>query len=606
MPDLHPAPPWRNAALALLVLLLFPFPALGASADGVRHFSTWITVNPDCSLSVKEYIQVAISSPASGIYRDIPVLRRAGYGFIRPTPLSVDGVKRNGRHIPFSSQEPNKGEHRVYMGDAEQTLEPGVSVFEWSYALEDMVSQAGDRDRIVFNVTGNRWPWPLDKVRVKITLPTGADQARLDAYQGLPGGRGKGEKPITLSPQGSYWVDSSAVIPPGEGVTMEISWSRVPMERSLGRSSLWALARANRSFGVTLAGVVLITAYFFLVWRRVGVDRPLGLVTARAVPPPGVHPAVAGKYLTIDADAAYVRATLLPMISRGLVHVERVEGVWHLVRGEAPDVQASDMESMVLQHLFAEGGRVALESKKKASAMRAVRQALLAWLRNAVVGKLVTDNIRFHYMGLGLAYAVGALAACLSDRPLAVLQAVGLSYGLVLGVLYPLVRYLCLRPIAGSFPMLAEDGGHVGLFMVTLKHVQRAGFTFTPEIVVFALTAGVAALFHHLLRQPTREGHALKKELYGFRLFLAGECLTDRCQGMDDRQRSELFVRYLPYALVLGTFREWEERFADILSLGVPAPLAPRDSGPAPGWKEYWTAFDKGLAVEERVKKSFF
>jgi uncharacterized membrane protein len=72
-------------------------------------------------------------------------------------------------------------------------------------------------------------------------------------------------------------------------------------------------------------------------------------------------------------------------------------------------------------------------------------------------------------------------------------------------------------------------------------------------------------LFGTLLRGYTKKGLAIKKEIEGFKMFLATtEQERLKIIGTPPTKTPELYEKYLPYAITLGVEQQWSQQFAPL------------------------------------------
>jgi uncharacterized membrane protein len=92
--------------------------------------------------------------------------------------------------------------------------------------------------------------------------------------------------------------------------------------------------------------------------------------------------------------------------------------------------------------------------------------------------------------------------------------------------------------------------------------------TSTSLILVIALVASVFfnALFHHLLKTPTRAGRGVLDKIEGFKRFLSAADGDRLSRAMPSEKTPEVFEKFLPYALALDVEQAWTEKFSGVLS----------------------------------------
>ncbi|HEU4498378.1 MAG TPA: DUF2207 domain-containing protein, partial [Sphingomicrobium sp.] len=205
-------------ALAALACLLLPKAA--AAEERVLKFDSNIAVGRDGTLDVTETIHVRVENVAinHGIYRDFPTKyqatggRRVRVGFELADTL-LDG-----------QPEPNKVETltngvRIRIGSAERTVAPGEHIYTIHYRASRMIGRFDTYDELYWNVTGNGWEFPIDRVSATITLPSPARFGQRAAYTGTQGSTEAAARVTTEEP-GSIRFEATRPLYSGEGLTV--------------------------------------------------------------------------------------------------------------------------------------------------------------------------------------------------------------------------------------------------------------------------------------------------------------------------------------------------------------------------------------------------
>jgi uncharacterized membrane protein len=87
-------------------------------------------------------------------------------------------------------------------------------------------------------------------------------------------------------------------------------------------------------------------------------------------------------------------------------------------------------------------------------------------------------------------------------------------------------------------------------------------------VLVLALVASILlhALFHYLLKAPTRTGRGALDKIEGFKLFLT-TVDGDRMSRIATAEKTpEMFEKFLPFALALDVEQAWAEKFSGVLN----------------------------------------
>jgi hypothetical protein len=219
---------WRQ--LALLVLLAFPSSASAqqgnmAGGERILSFISDIEVRPDASLDVTETIRIAARGDEfrHGLYRDFPTrYRRAGR--IVEVGFEVASVTRDGRPEPWRT-EPVTGGVRIVIGAADVLLAPGPHVYRIRYRTTRQVGFFGGFDELYWNVTGNGWPFAIDRAEARIRLPARVRFGNRAFYTGAAGSTEAAARVIAERP-GDIRIATTRRLGPEEGLTIAVAWRK--------------------------------------------------------------------------------------------------------------------------------------------------------------------------------------------------------------------------------------------------------------------------------------------------------------------------------------------------------------------------------------------
>jgi hypothetical protein len=219
---------WRQ--LALLILLVCPLSApaqQGNMADGERILSyiSDIEVRRDASLDVTETIRIAARGDEfrHGLYRDFPTrYRRAGR--VVEVGFEIASVTRDGRPEPWRT-EPVEDGVRIMIGDADVLLAPGSHTYRIRYQTTRQVGFFEGFDELYWNVTGNGWPFAIDRAEARIRLPARVRFGDRAVYTGVPGSTGNDAR-VTAERAGDISFATTRRLAPNEGLTIAVAWRK--------------------------------------------------------------------------------------------------------------------------------------------------------------------------------------------------------------------------------------------------------------------------------------------------------------------------------------------------------------------------------------------
>jgi uncharacterized membrane protein YgcG len=571
-------------ALLLLAGVVVPAGAAHAAGDeGMDSFVAVYDLQPDGSMKVTETITWRFPSGEQrrGIFRNIVV--RMGYDdeadryrYYDLTDVAV--TSPSGAPDAFRVSD-NGAAKEIRIGDPDQYTS-GTQVYRVSYTLHDVLNPItadgtpatgtapADTVELNYNVFGTNELTERDRVSVTVNAPAAA--TKVLCFEGEQ----RSDTPCQGAP-GSPSRFSATSLAPGEAMTVIASYPASAFgdvrpdvrqgdaESSIGSDAAPA-ANAAAWVGGIGAPILALAVMGMLVWTRgrderyadltpgltpssgtgaVGDGAP-GAVTTRGgsstvavqfAPPQGVAPGLVGTIIDEAANPIDVSATVIDLAVRGFLRIEENDSGgmfsrtdWTLTRLPPPPTEhLLPYERLLLDGIFSTRGDVVRLSELKntfASTLKRVQSAMYAevvqrgWFRSS------PQTQRGVWQGLGLVIAV--------------LGGLVLLYG------RPAVSAI----LRGSF------GGGVALGI----GLVLAG------LIVWFLGGRMAA--------KTADGSAVLAQSLGFKEYLT----TAEAGQIEFEEASNIFSRYLPYAVVFGVADRWATTFAEVAKAAEAAnhPLA--------------------------------
>ncbi|MBW7960238.1 DUF2207 domain-containing protein [Patescibacteria group bacterium] len=155
----------------VILFLFFFFLSLPVRAEEIRSFAVQVKLNEDATINVQEKIVYDFgSSLRHGIYRVIPFVKiNANKKKYSLDFKNFSVTDENGARYKFS--ELTEGTNlKLKIGDADKTIS-GVHTYIIDYDVAGAITYFSDHDELYWNITGNHWDVPIDKVSAKIILP---------------------------------------------------------------------------------------------------------------------------------------------------------------------------------------------------------------------------------------------------------------------------------------------------------------------------------------------------------------------------------------------------------------------------------------------------
>ncbi len=552
--------------LVLAVLLAFVAACpLSAGTERILDFDSAVVIDPDGSLAVTETItvQAAGDQIKRGIVREFPTTYRGADGRTARVGFNLVDVRRDGRPEPYHTENRSNGV-AVYVGQKDVFLPPGIYTYTLVYSTTRQLGFFADHDELYWNVNGNGWRLPLDRVSCVVHLPGGAEALQAVAYEGPQGSTDSrsfeaGESRVAFS--------SSRPYAPGEGLTIAVSWPKGFVAEPPPPGLAETLVEEGGGLVLAVAGAALLLGYYVLAWLKVGRDPERGVVIPRFGPPKGFSPAMVRMLWRMKFDSEAFTAGIVDMAVKGALTIAENGAMRLELAGQAP-ASLSAGERAAWDELRKGGMRIELRNTSHLVVNRA-RQAMKSTLSKELSATYFRSNSGWVGPGVAITLAtVAALAWSAPVPPAMIFICVWLT-GWTFGC-FTLMRRAWQawqdRGVMGkvsaavlsvfALPFLAGEVMGLGFL------VSQAGFVPTLVFLGMILTN---ALFYELLKAPTRIGRQLLDEIEGLRLYLsvAEEDRLNLIHPPDETP--ELFEKFLPYAMALDVENEWGERFAQVL-----------------------------------------
>lgn len=511
--------------LGLTLLLLAPGGGGSARAAAERSleltdFEMEAVVEQDGSVQVRETLTARFQGSWNGIRRQIPLLaKRPGglepLGFKLLTVTGADGT-------PYRSETRRLGrdiELRLFVPGAVDATRTVVL----SYLVRNGVRFYPDHDELNWNVTGNDWEIPIDRVKARVLLPQGVQGLHASVYTGERGARGE-DASLQVGKQEVTAV-STRRLESGEGLTLAVGFEKglvtppTPLEMALR----WLRARL----------VLLLPLSFTLIlgstWWRIGRDPALGSVPVAYEPPDGLPVAVLGSLVQETVDNVALGATLVDLAVKGHLRIEQQQHklaflplkkhyLFTLLTSTQQWKLLAPHEAYLIEHLFPSRE---IGTSVDTDDLRDSFYVHVPGFENLVKKAVVAKGFyrRWPETVRGLTFAAGIVGAG----------------GLV-------VLALLLLP-----PDIAQLQGAAD-----------------PLLTALSLGATVLLIigFAWIMPSRTLRGVEVLRQTLGFQEFLR------RVEAPRFKKvilTPELFERFLPYAMVAGLTSQWAAAFAGIV-----------------------------------------
>ncbi|MBD8649566.1 DUF2207 domain-containing protein [Rhizobium sp. CFBP 13726] len=561
----------RRLVLAVVLFCAACLPA--AAEEYIRSYHSEIAVAPDGELTVTETI-VAKSEGnriRRGIFRDFPLTMVDAAGRTVRVGFDIVSVTRDGRDEPYRA-ETIAGGIRIYSGDQDVFLRDGEHTFVLTYRTDRQIRYFDDHDELYWNVTGNGWDFRITQASARVTLPDGGQVQQTTAFTGPLGSTARNAR---MQANGDNAVFSTTrPLGPQEGLTIVAGFPKgVVAVPSKDQERSWWL-RDHMGTLIAGAGLLIVLAYYFAVWKRVGRDPARGIVVPRWDAPEGLSPALVnyidnkgfsgGGWTAFAAsaiDLAVKGYVVLDDLSRQIV-IRRTD------KSSGRDLPAG--QSVILSAVGGKGESFVID-KNNGTAVKNVGKNFRQAIEREHRGKYYNANWGYVLGGIGLSVIF----------LIALLVFGNLEPDMIAVLIVPVFVAVFFGFIAVGFGKKLRRGsslfgrimtvvvlgfiGLVALSIVTSVLValvsELTGTDHWPLLVSVGGIVLANVMFFFLMGAPTPIGAKLMDGIEGLRLYLT-VAEKDRMNMAGAPEMSpQHFEKLLPYAVALGVEKPWSQAF---------------------------------------------
>ena len=353
------------------LLLLLLSGSLALAREAIEEYAIQIRLDPDASLEVQEDLLVRVENVAinHGIYRDLLTRPPAATGPASRTRIEyrIEETQLDGRPIPWFVRI--RGETmRVYVGDSEKTVPPGLHKFTLRYRVRYAVLKTGERARLDWNLTGNSWRFPIHSVHLHLYLPPQLSAANIRGrvFYGPLGSTAS--LPLVATDERTLAFNYSQTLPPGSGLTLQLEWPA-----ALLKPPPAPLDPTLKLLLLALLATLAVNAY---AWYRAGRDPAAGPVIPRFEPPENASAPLAAYLMNGGYNTRAFSAAVAQLSQLGLVNVSGGREPVLAKTGKTPDETVPRELRDFYNSLFGGGEKQITLAKENATILQDAQNAL--------------------------------------------------------------------------------------------------------------------------------------------------------------------------------------------------------------------------------------
>ncbi len=355
------------AYLFLLVLIFIPGRLL--YAEEIQFFDVQYVIDADGSVHVTERIQYNFGTDyRHGIFRTIPTIKTNAEG--KQYKMSFDQIKVTKENIayPFATNR-SRSQIELKIGDPDKTI-TGIQEYVISYTVRGALTYFSDHDELYWNVTGNEWNIPINRVRATLQFPEEINPSatQLTCFTGL---KGSDAQDCTIDLQ--TMTVSASMFSAQEGLTLVFGFPRgivALVEPVLVTSIFDNPLVLIGIFFAAFAWYIILPLWIGIRWWRLGRD-PRSIVgqahVSFSVPTyPNkrpMTPAELGFLLREHVEPKAIVATIIDLAHKGYVSITKEQNnQFTLSKSQKQKASLVAHEKLLYEELFKDKDSVSSKS----------------------------------------------------------------------------------------------------------------------------------------------------------------------------------------------------------------------------------------------------
>lgn len=303
-------------------------------AEEISSFDTTLTIQPSGLLQAVEKITYDFGDKIRhGILRNIPYTKTNTEGKKYEMDIvNISVLDQNGKTYTYTVASEND-EKKIKTGDVDKTL-TGQHEYQIAYDVSGALTYFSDHDELYWNITGNQWDYPIQKVSASIILPQHIPEGSVKASC-FSGAIHSVETSCTAQvDKNIVSIVSTKSLLPNEGVTVVVGFPKniVAVLEPRLYVSFWDTFTGK----ITLVALAILAALWYVVlpvsipilWWRHGRDpKPaIGVASAWFSAPKtkdgnALTPGETGTLVDEKADMQDITATIVHLAQRGYIKI---------------------------------------------------------------------------------------------------------------------------------------------------------------------------------------------------------------------------------------------------------------------------------------------
>lgn len=493
----------KKSYYVILTLIFTTLTTVAQSYTGERIISLHsdITIHKNASLTVTETIKVVAQHHLikRGITRSFPTTYTNRYRKKTVVSFDVEKVLMDGQPHPYNIRRAYNGKIVDFGNDS--FIKPGIHTYQITYRTNRQLTFKDNYTELYFNVVGNDVVFPTLKASAVIHLPKeiNVKDIELEGYTGYYGATNKNYK-SWISDHNTCHFETTKILQPKESFTISVAFpnSSAILPPSKYQELIW-LIQDNLDLFITLLCIILLLILYSMAWLKKRRNSPT--IMPLFNPPNDMLPSDCAYLYYKSTNNANLTAAILDMAVQGYLTIKHNPGGW--LKSETYTLTKKEVHENTtptydqISNEFFAKNNELTLKKKNKFIILEAIQTLAN--KSETYSKYITNNY-------------STLLTC---------------------------------------------------FAITTASIATVAFLQQSDVIValvpISVLINIAGFF--ILRDYTKSGKKLYAEIAGFKMYLSFT-EKDRIERLNPpTMTTNLFEKYLPYAVALGVDKQWSRAF---------------------------------------------
>lgn len=597
-----------SVASILIALLYLLTPSLASAqfdstlpdSEQIHNYDSTILLRDDGTLDVTEIIEVTALGDQiqRGIYRDFPTNYQNNFGFAMNTTFDVQEVLKNGEPEPYFTERQLNG-IRLYIGSENVYLPDGKYIYSIEYRTKNQISYNEDYDRLLYNVTGSGWTFPIINSTARVVLPQTVDHSFISA-QGYSGDVGSSDtsnvdvKIEDVNGKTEIFFTNLTEVNPGMDFTIDLKIPKRTITEPEGMELLITMLRDNFSVIFFVFSSIILFIASIILWYLKGRDPSSKSVYPQYQIPENVSPGVARYVMRMGYDNTILTSVIASLGSKGHLTVTESKGSGIIKKKKTYTItkvndskEPLTIDEQRFMDEFFKNDRDSITFGDTYSAhIESASTSFMNFFDREIRSSYFSHNLKLSTPIIVLTlmnFGIFAFLQYTMNRTMDLATTI-VIFGW--GIIVSIMGFLFYN----KYHSVIRLGLFSGVAFVVLALVIFALITFSPvglfnlALIVPAsvITAFTAVFTYFALKARTVEGKLLENNLLGLKMFInAAEDEKIKIMNKAFPKDMNTFNKYFPYALAFGLELKWAEQFKDVIKA---AQMNNTDQGYNLGW----------------------